>query len=107
MWQWAGAVLMMWSGYGLTVCPVWSQAKAEQEITRLSAQIARWDSAYWHEGVSNVNDEVYDQLSERLKQWQRCFDDDHAALILPATRGTMRHPVSHTGDLYRRLYARA
>jgi DNA ligase (NAD+) len=88
---------MMWSGYGLTVCPVWSQAKAEQEITRLSAQIARWDSAYWHEGVSNVNDEVYDQLSERLKQWQRCFDDDHAALILPATRGTMRHPVSHTG----------
>lgn len=89
--------MMVWSGYGMAVCPVWSHAKTEQEINRLSAQIARWDKAYWQDGVSNVNDEVYDQLSERLKQWQRCFGDEHAALMLPATRGTTRHPVSHTG----------
>ena len=97
MWQWTGVVMMIWSSYGLAICPSWSQAKAEQEITRLSAQIARWDSAYWQEGVSNVSDEVYDQLSERLKQWQRCFGDEQAALTLPATRGTLRHPVNHTG----------
>ncbi|VTP61974.1 DNA ligase B [Leclercia adecarboxylata] len=57
----------------LAICPAWSPAQAEQEIARLSAQIARWDKAYWQQGVSDVNDDVYDQLAARLKQWRHCF----------------------------------
>lgn len=97
MWRWLIVVIMVWSGYGLAVCPVWSPAKAEQEIARLSAQITRWDAAYWKEGVSEVNDEVYDQLAARLKQWQRCFGDEQSVESLAPATGSVRHPVSHTG----------
>ncbi|MCU6668346.1 NAD-dependent DNA ligase LigB [Enterobacteriaceae bacterium H4N4] len=97
MWRALSVVMMIWSGFGLAVCPVWSPARAEQEIARLQAQITRWDTAYWKEGVSEVNDEVYDQLAERLKQWQRCFSEEQAAEPLAPVTGSVRHPVSHTG----------
>jgi len=74
MWKWAGVVMMVWSSYGIAVCPAWSHAKAEQQIAGLNAQIARWNDAYWQEGKSDVSDEVYDQLNTRLKQWQQCFN---------------------------------
>ena len=64
MWRWISGLMLLWCGYGAVVCPVWSQAKAEKEMASLSAQIKRWDDAYWKQGVSEVNDEVYDQLNE-------------------------------------------
>ncbi len=97
MWRGLAVLMGFWSGYGLAVCPVWSPAQAEQEIARLSAQIARWDKAYWQQGVSDVNDEVYDQLAARLKQWRHCFGDEQVADALAPVQGTVRHPVSHTG----------
>lgn len=97
MWRWIGAVMMLWTGCGQAVCPVWSPAKAEQEIARLSEQITRWDKTYWQQGRSEVKDEVYDQLSARLKQWQRCFGHEPTAEAIPAAGGTVRHPVGHTG----------
>lgn len=54
-------------------CPAWAPARAEREITQLTAQIVRWNDDYWRQGESEVNDGVYDQLSARLAQWQRCF----------------------------------
>jgi len=45
MWRGLGVVMLLWSSYGLAICPAWSPAQAEQEIARLSAQIARWDKA--------------------------------------------------------------
>lgn len=54
MWRWISGLMRLWSGYGAAVCPVWSQAKAEKEMASLSAQIKRWDDAYWKQGVSEV-----------------------------------------------------
>jgi DNA ligase (NAD+) len=89
--------MLLWCGYGAAVCPVWSQAKAEKEIASLSAQIKRWDDAYWKQGVSEVNDDVYDQLNARLTHWQSCFGNDISANTLPALTGSVTHPVAHTG----------
>ena len=97
MWRWISGLLVLWCGYGAAVCPVWSQAKAEKEITSLSAQIKRWDDAYWKQGVSDVNDDVYDQLNARLTQWQRCFSSEPSEEKLPALTGSVKHPVAHTG----------
>lgn len=97
MWRGLAVLMGFWSGCGLAICPVWSPAQAEQEIARLSAQIARWDKAYWQQGVSDVNDEVYDQLAARLKHWRHCFGDEPATDVLAPVQGTVRHPVSHTG----------
>lgn len=97
MWRWISGLLMLWCGYGAAVCPVWSQAKAEKEIASLSAQIKLWDEAYWKQGVSDVNDDVYDQLNARLTQWQRCFGSEPSEEKLPALTGSVKHPVAHTG----------
>jgi len=97
MWRWISGLMLLWCGYGAAVCPVWSQAKAEKEIASLSAQIKRWDDAYWKQGVSEVNDDVYDQLNARLTQWQSCFGNDNSANTLPALTGSVTHPVAHTG----------
>ncbi|MCM7886555.1 NAD-dependent DNA ligase LigB [Enterobacter sichuanensis] len=97
MGRWISGLMLLWCGYGAAVCPVWSQAKAEKEIASLSAQIKRWDGAYWKQGVSEVNDDVYDQLNARLTQWQRCFGNDNSANTLPALTGSVTHPVAHTG----------
>ena len=97
MWRWMSGLMLLWCGYGAAVCPVWSQAKAEKEIATLSAQVKRWDDAYWKQGVSEVNDDVYDQLNGRLKQWQRCFGDIPSEEALPVLTGSVRHPVAHTG----------
>ncbi len=97
MWRGLGVVMLLWSSYGLAICPAWSPAQAEQEIARLSDQIARWDKAYWQQGVSDVNDDVYDQLAARLKQWRHCFGDEQATEAQMPAGGSIRHPVSHTG----------
>ncbi|ADO46380.1 NAD-dependent DNA ligase LigB [[Enterobacter] lignolyticus] len=97
MWRWTCGLMMMWCGYALAVCPVWAPAKAEQEMAALNAQLTRWSEAYWREGASAVSDEVYDQLSARLKQWQRCFSQERTAEEAPAIGGAVKHPVAHTG----------
>lgn len=97
MWRWISGLMLLWSGYGAAVCPVWSQAKAEKEMASLSAQIKRWDDAYWKQGVSEVNDEVYDQLNGRLMQWQYCFGSEPSEEKLPVLAGSVKHPVAHTG----------
>ncbi|WP_395301021.1 NAD-dependent DNA ligase LigB [Enterobacter sp. ECC-175] len=97
MWRWISGLMLLWCGYGAAVCPVWSQAKADKEITALSKQIKGWDDSYWKQGVSEVSDEVYDQLNARLAQWQRCFGQESAGSGLPALVGNVPHPVAHTG----------
>lgn len=94
-----GAVLiLLYCAQSLADCPVWSPARAQQEVTRLHQQLARWNEDYWKQGASAVNDEVYDRLSERLAYWRRCFSltatDDPET---PSITGTVIHPVAHTG----------
>ncbi len=47
---------------------------AQEEVSRLQQQLAQWNNDYWKQGDSGVSDDVYDRLSMRLTQWQRCFD---------------------------------
>ncbi|WP_338314401.1 NAD-dependent DNA ligase LigB [Escherichia coli] len=79
------------------VCPAWSPARAQEEISRLQQQIKQWDDDYWKEGKSEVEDGVYDQLSARLTQWQRCFGSEPRYVMMPPLNGAVMHPVAHTG----------
>ncbi|MTH45593.1 NAD-dependent DNA ligase LigB [Intestinirhabdus alba] len=99
MRKWSGVWLGLWLWHAQVgaVCPVWPPARADEEIARLRQQIARWNEDYWRQGVSTVEDEVYDRLSARLAQWQRCFGHAESDLAAPPVSGAARHPVAHTG----------
>ena len=71
--------ILCWQSSAWAVCPAWSPARAQEEISRLQQQIKQWDDDYWKEGKSEVEDGVYDQLSARLTQWQRDSRCDDAA----------------------------
>lgn len=98
LWKCLGMVLLVWNLPVWAVCPAWSSARANEEISRLRQQITRWNDSYWKQGVSAVDDGVYDQLNAQLTQWQRCFGDDSSSdLSTPPINGTIAHPVPHTG----------
>lgn len=44
-----------------------------------------------------MEDGVYDQLSARLTQWQRCFVSEPRDVMMPPLNGAVMHPVAHTG----------
>ncbi len=44
-----------------------------------------------------MEDGVYDQLSARLTQWQRCFGNETRDVMMPPLNGAVMHPVAHTG----------
>nr|EIU8360507.1 NAD-dependent DNA ligase LigB [Escherichia coli] len=88
---------MCWQSSVWAVCPAWSPARAQEDISRLQQQIKQWDDDYWKEGKSEVEDGVYDQLSARLTQWQRCFGSEPRDVMMPPLNGAVMHPVAHTG----------
>lgn len=89
--------ILCWQSSVWAVCPAWSPARAQEEISRLQQQIKQWDDDYWKEGKSEVEDGVYDQLSARLTQWQRCFGSEPRNVMMPPLNGAVMHPVAHTG----------
>ncbi|EHY4548160.1 NAD-dependent DNA ligase LigB [Escherichia coli] len=89
--------ILCWQSSVWAVCPAWSPARAQEEISRLQQQIKQWDDDYWKEGKSEVEDGVYDQLSARLTQWQRCFGSEPREVMMPPLNGAVMHPVAHTG----------
>lgn len=89
--------ILCWQSSVWAVCPAWSPARAHEEISRLQQQIKQWDDDYWKEGKSEVEDGVYDQLSARLTQWQRCFGSEPRDVMMPPLNGAVMHPVAHTG----------
>lgn len=89
--------ILCWQSSVWAVCPAWSPARAQEEIFRLQQQIKQWDDDYWKEGKSEVEDGVYDQLSARLTQWQRCFGSEPRDVMMPPLNGAVMHPVAHTG----------
>ncbi|SLM61187.1 DNA ligase, LigB [Dickeya aquatica] len=98
-YQWILIFIMVgMCGMATASCPAWSPWRAEQEMTRLGEQLVEWDKAYYERGKSLVDDQVYDQLRQRLSGWQACFSSDptHFAVALPSG-GQLRHPVAHTG----------
>lgn len=96
-WLWAIGIWIT-AGYGQSACPAWTQAQAEQEVSRLNQQVAGWKNDYWQRGSSEVADDVYDRLFARLVEWRRCFAIKAPVIDdLPPPRGEVRHPVAHTG----------
>lgn len=89
--------ILCWQSSAWAVCPAWSPASAQEEISRLQQQIKQWDDDYWKEGKSEVEDGIYDQLSARLTQWQRCFGNETRDVMMPPLNGAVIHPVAHTG----------
>ena len=89
--------ILCWQSSVWAVCPAWSPARAQEEIFRQQQQIKQWDDDYWKEGKSEVEDGVYDQLSARLTQWQRCFGSEPRDVMMPPLNGAVMHPVAHTG----------
>ncbi|HAH0770876.1 TPA: ATP-dependent DNA ligase [Escherichia coli] len=89
--------ILCWQSSVWAVCPAWSPARAQEEISRLQQQIKQWDDDYWKEGKSEVEDGVYDQLSARLTQWQRCFGSEPRDVMMPPLNGAVMHPIAHTG----------
>lgn len=89
--------ILCWQSSVWAVCPAWSPARAQEEISRLQQQIKQWDDDYWKEGKSEVEDGVYDQLSARLTQWQRSFGSEPRDVMMPPLNGAVMHPVAHTG----------
>lgn len=80
-------------------CPDWQPEHARREINALQARIHIWDDSYHRQGHSLIADELYDQSRSHLAQWRHCFPDALATTDLPlrSARGTISHPVAHTG----------
>ena len=80
-----------------TECPDWSSERAQNEVGKLQQQIDLWDDSYHRQGRSLVADELYDQSRARLTQWRHCFNLSPSADPLRTARGTLPHPIVHTG----------
>lgn len=78
-------------------CPSWSIERARSEIGELQQTVNTWDEQYHGQGTSPVADEIYDQSRQRLKHLQQCFDLNNVDSPLASARGSMAHPVAHTG----------
>lgn len=79
-------------------CPAWRPERLQLEITTLKNQLERWDVAYYQQGNSLVEDEVYDSLRKKLQLWLACAglaSAEEPVPLLPA--GKLSHPVAHTG----------
>ncbi|NUU33875.1 NAD-dependent DNA ligase LigB [Pseudomonas sp. C2B4] len=80
-----------------TQCPDWPPERASNEITALQNQIDTWDDDYHRKGRSPVADELYDQSRVRLADWRQCFNTGAPTNPLRTARGTIAHPIAHTG----------
>ncbi|WP_223445424.1 MULTISPECIES: NAD-dependent DNA ligase LigB [Pseudomonas] len=78
-------------------CPDWPSERAQNEVGKLQQQIDLWDDSYHRQGRSLVADELYDQSRARLTQWRHCFNLSPSADPLRTARGTLPHPIVHTG----------
>ncbi|WP_072931497.1 NAD-dependent DNA ligase LigB [Nissabacter archeti] len=76
-------------------CPAWDAARLTQEIAALSHRLEACDTAYYQQGVSLIEDTLYDQLRLTLGEWQHCAGHQAEAPVLAA--GKVPHPVAHTG----------
>lgn len=82
-------------------CPIWDKRQASREISVLDAQLARWDRAYYHQGVSLIDDDIYDHLFNQRELWRSCFPELISVTPVSANNETpdypLFHPVVHTG----------
>lgn len=79
-------------------CPSWQPTRLALEIKALDTQLARWDDAYYRQGYSLINDEIYDGLQRQLENWQQCAGNVDPTEMRPIQQnGKVAHPVAQTG----------
>ncbi|MGO3057201.1 NAD-dependent DNA ligase LigB [Halomonas sp. AOP43-A1-21] len=85
----------------MAACPTWPSERLKHETRALAAQIAQWDHAYHEEGVSLIDDALYDQAVDRLQGWRACLNDStsHQPLTrrVTSSRGTLEHAAAQQG----------
>lgn len=76
----------------------WSQEKLQHEIEHLTQQVAKWDYLYRQKGVSEIDDEIYDQLLETLAFWQGCLNQatDNSFTVSAFSTSTVSSPTGRT-----------
>ena len=80
----------------------WAEACPDDvhpQLDTLARQVSQWDDGYHRQGQSPVSDELYDQARKRLAHWRECARQPtpKADNPLASSRGTLPHPVAHTG----------
>ncbi len=99
-WVFASLIGLVTFSAQAAECPDWSKERLTRESKALAEQVQRWDTAYHDEGVTLINDALYDQAVERLATWQRCLGNSPAHRPLSrVTRssGTLDHPAAQRG----------
>ena len=59
--------ILCWQSSAWAVCPAWSPARAQEEISRLQQQIKQWDDDYWKEGKSEAVSYTHLTLPTKLE----------------------------------------
>ena len=105
-WMATGVALAVCAGPALaSECPGWSEARLNQEVQALEERMAEWDRAYYQDGQSTIDDELYDQATTRLETWRGCSGAPQRQtpkLRVTTSRSASdksvrRHPVVQTG----------
>ncbi|HEX8596448.1 MAG TPA: NAD-dependent DNA ligase LigB [Pseudomonas sp.] len=80
-------------------CPDWTPNTARSQILDLQRQLAQWDDSYHRQGVSLIEDELYDQSRQRLDFLRSCFAQPLTSEDNPlkTASGPIAHPIPHTG----------
>jgi hypothetical protein len=71
-------------------CPDWTPDRARAELATLDANLRAWDLAYHRDGVSPVDDSIYDQARTREAAWRACFPDAAPRLRIRSTAHAVR-----------------
>ncbi|GLR63480.1 NAD-dependent DNA ligase LigB [Marinospirillum insulare] len=73
-----------------------SQAQAA-EAKSLTELLSQWNLAYYEQGISLVNDDVYDQTLKRFLALQSCFPQLQLPSLTPQQSHKVKHPLVQTG----------
>ena len=93
------ASLLVYALSAAPACPDWTPDRARTELAALDANLRAWDLAYHRDGVSPVDDSIYDQARARDAAWRACFADiaPPPPDPLDGARGKVQSPVAQTG----------
>lgn len=94
--RWLGAIALLFA-MPLWACPSWPPNEAASNIEALQKQVDEWNLAYHRDGVSLIDDELYDQAEAKLHHWRLCFPGMPSMPVITRPGGHQVHPVAHTG----------
>lgn len=97
--SWVALALALAWPIASSACPDWNARRAGDELLALHRQLAEWDAAYHRDGVSPIDDGLYDQARARYQEWRACFPMQAPARADPlrAGRGRLALPIAQTG----------